>query len=69
MLVRLQRELHHELLARLLELVFRGLLVGKSKRFCLATASKPAALPRCSERCERLLFLCEVTCTSPGKEG
>ena len=55
--MQLQHELHDELLAHILELLFRSLFVGSSKRVCLAPVSKPVALPISSENCERLLPL------------
>ena len=45
LLVQLQHELYHELLAPFIEQLFRGLLVGISKLVCLAPASKNVALP------------------------
>ena len=53
----LQHELHHELLAHILELLFRSLFVGSSKRFGLAPASGQFAPPVSAENCERLLLL------------
>ena len=52
----LQHELHHELLAHILELLFPSLFVGSSKRFGLAPA-RQFALPVSAENCERLLLL------------
>ena len=52
--MQLQHELHHELLADVLELLFRSLLDGSSKRVCRAPANKHVALPICSDSCERL---------------
>ena len=44
---------HHELLAPILELLFRSLLAELSKHFCLAPASKHVALPIISDNCDR----------------
>ena len=49
-LVQLQHELHHELHGHILELLFRRMLAGNSKRVCLALATS-------SDNCERLLLL------------
>ena len=43
--MQLQHELHHELPAHTLELLFRGQLVESSNRVCLDLASKHVALP------------------------
>ena len=55
--MQLQQELHHELLAHILELLFRRLVVGSSKRVCLAPASRQIALPISTDNCERVLPL------------
>ena len=55
--MQLQHELHHGLLAQILDLLFRSLLVESSKLVCLATASKHVALPIDSDNSERLLPL------------
>ena len=65
----LQLEHRHELLAHSLELLFRSLLVGNVQRVCLAHASIHGALSRYSDGFERVLSLCEVSCTSPRKKS
>ena len=56
-LVQLQHELHRELSAHILELLFRSLCVRSSRPVCLSPASKHVALPNRSDNCERLLPL------------
>ena len=56
-LVPLQRELHHELLAHTIDLLFPSLLVGSSNRVCLAPATEYIVPLIYSENCERLLPL------------
>ena len=58
----LQHELHHELLAHVLELLFRSKIVRSSKRVCLAPANDHVALPKKSDDCGK------VSCTSPGRD-
>ena len=52
--MQLQHELHHELLAHILELLFRSLHVGFFQLACLGFASKHVALPVYSDNCECL---------------
>ena len=66
-LVQLQHELHHELLARIIEVLFSTPACWELKRVCLAPACKHVALPVHPVNCE-ICFLCDVTCASPGRD-
>ena len=62
-----EHEVHHEVLTRVLELLFQSLHVGTSERFCFAPARIHVGLPTYSDNF-RVCLLCEVTCTFPGKD-
>ena len=58
--VQLQHELRHERLAHILEVLFQSLIVGSSKRLCLAPANKHVPWPIYVPIIVSVRFLCEV---------
>ena len=63
--VQRQHNLHRELPAHFLELLWQSLLAESSKRVCIAPATRDVALQTESCLCERSLPLRSFVCTSP----